>query len=150
MLHTLQWVSWMSSCWKMYAVTKQNNNDMSGKPTVARHNFLNDRARCIELLLLPTLFSSMLAALSDMLAFVHQATTVYVCVRVCVKSNCRSGIQSGSCAAQIHIVFPAVDSNPMIPGWGGMILFYMLWWKEITGCYSSATIANGITKIADW
>lgn len=65
----------MSSCWNIYAVTKQNNNDTSGKPTVARHNFRNDSARYIELLLLPTLFSSILAVLSNILAFVRKETT---------------------------------------------------------------------------
>lgn len=65
----------MSSCWNIYAVTKQNNNDISGKPTVTRHNFRNDSARYTELLLLPTLFSSILAVLSNILAFVRKATT---------------------------------------------------------------------------
>lgn len=72
---TLQWVSWMSSCWNMYAVMKQNNSDRSGKPTVARHSFRNDSARYMELLLLPTLFSSILAVLFNILAFVRKAMT---------------------------------------------------------------------------
>lgn len=76
-LLTLQCVSWISSCWNIYAVMKQNTSDISGKPTVARHNFLNDTARCMELLLLPTLFSSILAALSSILAFVRKST-IYI------------------------------------------------------------------------
>lgn len=58
----------------MYAVMKQNNSDMSGKPTVVRHSFRNDSARCMELLLLPTLFSSILAALLNILTFVRETT----------------------------------------------------------------------------
>jgi len=79
----------------MYAVIKHNNSDTSGKPTVARHSFRNDSARYMELLLLPTLFSSILAEPLNILAFVRK-------VNWHENSNSRS--QSDNCAIQIHVV----------------------------------------------
>lgn len=76
----------------MYAVMKQNNSDTSGKPTVARHSFRNDSARYMELLLLPILFSSILAAPLNILAF----------VRV-VDDNSKNRSQSDNCAIQVHV-----------------------------------------------
>ena len=69
--HTLQCVSWISSCWKIYAVTKQTKSVTRGKDTVAKHNFLNDIAMCMELLLFPTLFSS-IVKLSNTLALIYK------------------------------------------------------------------------------
>ena len=69
--HTLQCVSWISSCWKIYAVTKQTKSVTRGKDTVAKHNFLNDIAMCMELLLFPTLFSS-IVKLSNILALIYK------------------------------------------------------------------------------
>jgi len=94
LLLTLQWVSWISSCWNMYAVIKQNNSDTSGKPTVARHSFRNDSARYMELLLLPTLFSSILAESLNILAFVRKINW---------HENSKSRSQSDNCAIQIHV-----------------------------------------------
>lgn len=90
---TLQWVSWISSCWNMYAVTKQNNSDISGKPTVTRHSLRNDSARYTELLLLPTLFSSILAAPLNILAFVREADG---------HGSSKSGSRSDDCATRTH------------------------------------------------
>lgn len=82
----------------MYAVMKQNNSDISGKPTVVRHSFRNDSARYTELLLLPTLFSSILAALLNILTFVRKTNG---------HDNSKSRLQSDNCAVQIHAAFQA-------------------------------------------
>lgn len=99
---TLQWVSWISSCWNMYAVTKQNNSDISGKPTVARHSRRNDSARYTELLLLPTLFSSILAAPLSILAFVREADGGH--------GGSKSGSRSDGGAARTHAAPRAAGS----------------------------------------
>lgn len=98
---TLQWVSWISSCWNMYAVTKQNNSDISGKPTVARHSLRNDRTRCTELLLLPTLFSSILAGPLSILAFVREADGV--------RGSSNSGSRSDDDATRTHAAPRSLD-----------------------------------------
>jgi len=102
LLLTLQWVSWISSCWNMYAVIKQNNSDTSGKPTVVRHSFRNDSARYMELLLLPTLFSSILAKPLNILTFVRKINW---------HENSKSRPQSDNCAIQIHV---ALQSSRLI------------------------------------
>lgn len=81
----------------MYAVTKQNNSDISGKPTVVRHSFRNDSARYTELLLLPTLFSSILAAPLSILAFVREASG---------HDSSGIGSRSDNCAIRTHVCPP--------------------------------------------